>query len=67
VTSAGHDADAPRQAVATEVRASVTRKAGRLRLDLLITCRIALEEVESSFEALERGETPRSVITFADT
>ncbi len=39
---------------------------GRLKLDELVTQRIALEEVQSSFEAMERGETLRSVITFAD-
>ena len=39
---------------------------GRLKLDEMVTQRIALEEVQSSFEAMERGETLRSVITFAD-
>ena len=39
---------------------------GRLKLDELVTQRIALEEVQESFEAMERGETLRSVITFAD-
>ena len=37
---------------------------GRLKLDELITRRIALEEVQDAFEAMERGETLRSVISF---
>jgi S-(hydroxymethyl)mycothiol dehydrogenase len=37
---------------------------GELLLDELITRRIALEEVQSAFESMERGETLRSVISF---
>ncbi len=37
---------------------------GELLLDELITRRIALAEVEGAFDAMERGETLRSVITF---
>jgi S-(hydroxymethyl)mycothiol dehydrogenase len=37
---------------------------GRLKLDELVTQRISLEGVQASFEAMERGETLRSVITF---
>ncbi len=39
---------------------------GELLLDELITKKIALEEVQPAFEAMERGETLRSVITFDD-
>jgi len=37
---------------------------GELLLDELITRKIALEEVQAAFEAMERGETLRSVISF---
>jgi len=37
---------------------------GRLKLDELITQKIALEGVQGAFEAMERGETLRSVISF---
>jgi S-(hydroxymethyl)mycothiol dehydrogenase len=36
---------------------------GELKLDEMITARIDLEGVQGSFEAMERGETLRSVIT----
>ena len=35
---------------------------GRLQLDELVTCTIALDEVEEAFRAMERGETLRSVV-----
>jgi S-(hydroxymethyl)mycothiol dehydrogenase len=37
---------------------------GRLKLDELITQKIPLEGVQGAFEAMERGETLRSVISF---
>jgi S-(hydroxymethyl)mycothiol dehydrogenase len=37
---------------------------GELLLDELVTRRIKLEEVESAFESMQRGETLRSVISF---
>jgi S-(hydroxymethyl)mycothiol dehydrogenase len=37
---------------------------GELRLDDLVTERIALDEVEAAFARMERGETLRSVIVF---
>ncbi len=37
---------------------------GELKLDEMITRKIALEEVQDAFEAMERGETLRSVIEF---
>jgi len=37
---------------------------GRLNLDALISHRIALEDINSGFEALKRGETIRSVVMF---
>jgi S-(hydroxymethyl)mycothiol dehydrogenase len=37
-------------------------KSGELKLDELITRRIKLEETDAAFEAMERGETLRSVI-----
>ena len=37
---------------------------GSLMLDNLISCRIALEEINDGFAALKRGETIRSVVTF---
>ncbi len=37
---------------------------GELQLDELITRKIALEEVQDAFDAMERGETLRSVIVF---
>jgi S-(hydroxymethyl)mycothiol dehydrogenase len=39
-------------------------RAGELLLDELITQRIALDEVQSAFDAMERGETLKSVIVF---
>ena len=38
---------------------------GELKLDEMITRKIALEEVQDAFEAMERGETLRSVIAFS--
>ncbi|MGI8643302.1 MAG: S-(hydroxymethyl)mycothiol dehydrogenase, partial [Thermomicrobiales bacterium] len=37
---------------------------GRLDLDRVVTKTIALEEVDEAFQAMERGETLRSVIQF---
>ena len=37
-------------------------KTGELKLDELITRRIELKETDAAFEAMERGETLRSVI-----
>jgi S-(hydroxymethyl)mycothiol dehydrogenase len=37
---------------------------GDLKLDELITARIPLEGVQGAFDAMERGETLRSVVTF---
>jgi S-(hydroxymethyl)mycothiol dehydrogenase len=37
---------------------------GELKLDELITARISLEGVQGAFDAMERGETLRSVVTF---
>ena len=37
---------------------------GKLDLDGLVTRTIKLEETEEAFEAMERGETLRSVIVF---
>jgi S-(hydroxymethyl)mycothiol dehydrogenase len=37
---------------------------GELRLDELVTRRIALDAVQDAFEAMERGETLRSVVVF---
>ncbi|HEY9212477.1 MAG TPA: Zn-dependent alcohol dehydrogenase [Ancylobacter sp.] len=37
---------------------------GRLKLDELITRRIALEEINAGFDALKRGEAIRSVVIF---
>lgn len=37
---------------------------GRLKLDELISRRIRLDEINAGFEALKRGETIRSVVTF---
>jgi S-(hydroxymethyl)mycothiol dehydrogenase len=39
---------------------------GRLKLDELITQKIPLEGVQGAFEAMERGETLRSVISFGE-
>lgn len=39
-------------------------RAGRLDLDALVTRRIALDEVNDAFRAMEAGEGVRSVITF---
>ncbi|MCC6177600.1 MAG: Zn-dependent alcohol dehydrogenase [Chloroflexi bacterium] len=39
---------------------------GELKLDELVTEKIGLEKVQPAFEAMERGETLRSVISFAD-
>ena len=38
--------------------------AGRLKLDELITRRIALEDINSGFDAIRRGETVREVVVF---
>ena len=38
---------------------------GRLRLDELVSARIALDDVNHGFDAMRRGEVARSVITFA--
>ena len=37
---------------------------GRLNLDDLVSRRIALDEINDAFAALERGEVARSVIVF---
>lgn len=39
---------------------------GRLMLDELISQRITLDEINEGFDALRRGETIRSVVTFED-
>jgi S-(hydroxymethyl)mycothiol dehydrogenase len=39
---------------------------GDLDLDRMVTATIDLEDTEEAFEAMERGETLRSVITFPD-
>jgi len=39
-------------------------RSGELKLDELITARIALQETDAAFTAMERGETLRSVIVF---
>ena len=39
-------------------------KAGKLRLDELITRTFPLEEADAAFEALGKGEVARSVLTF---
>lgn len=39
---------------------------GRLKLDELISRRIRLDEINSGFDALKRGETIRSVVVFDD-
>jgi S-(hydroxymethyl)mycothiol dehydrogenase len=39
---------------------------GDLDLDRMVTATIDLEDTEAAFEAMERGETLRSVITFPD-
>lgn len=39
---------------------------GRLKLDELVSKRIALEEVNEGYRALDRGEVARSVIVFPD-
>ncbi|HXV06512.1 MAG TPA: Zn-dependent alcohol dehydrogenase [Burkholderiales bacterium] len=38
--------------------------AGRLKLDELVTRRIALEDINSGFDAIRRGETVREVVVF---
>ena len=38
---------------------------GRLKLDELVSRRIALDEINDGFEAMRRGEVARSVIAFA--
>lgn len=38
---------------------------GQLNLDRVVSRTIALEDAEAAIEAMERGETLRSVITFA--
>jgi S-(hydroxymethyl)glutathione dehydrogenase/alcohol dehydrogenase len=37
---------------------------GKLMLDELITRRIALEDINSGFDAIRRGETVREVVVF---
>ena len=39
-------------------------KSGKLKLDELITRRFSLEEVNSAFDVLDRGEVARSVLSF---
>ena len=39
---------------------------GELKLDEMVTRKIALDEVQDAFEAMERGETLRSVIAFGE-
>ena len=39
-------------------------KAGKLKLDELVSRHMPLEEVNSAFEALSRGEVARSVLLF---
>ena len=39
-------------------------RAGKLKLDELVTRRFTLGEVHEAFAALERGEVARGVITF---
>ncbi|MBI3455745.1 MAG: Zn-dependent alcohol dehydrogenase [Candidatus Rokubacteria bacterium] len=39
--------------------------AGKLKLDQLLTRTYPLEQINEAYEALERGETARSVVTFA--
>jgi S-(hydroxymethyl)glutathione dehydrogenase/alcohol dehydrogenase len=38
---------------------------GRMKLDELISRRIALDEINEGFEAMRRGEVARSVIALA--
>jgi S-(hydroxymethyl)glutathione dehydrogenase/alcohol dehydrogenase len=38
--------------------------AGKLKLDELLTRRYAFEQINEAFEALERGEVARSIVTF---
>jgi S-(hydroxymethyl)glutathione dehydrogenase/alcohol dehydrogenase len=39
---------------------------GKLKLDELITRRIALEEINSGFDAMRAGTTVREVVVFPD-
>ena len=39
-------------------------KAGKLKLDELVTRRFRLEQINSAFDALEEGEVARGVISF---
>jgi S-(hydroxymethyl)glutathione dehydrogenase/alcohol dehydrogenase len=39
--------------------------AGKLKLDPLLTRTYPLEQINEAYEALERGETARSVLTFS--
>jgi S-(hydroxymethyl)glutathione dehydrogenase/alcohol dehydrogenase len=39
-------------------------RAGKLRLDELLTRRYAFAEINEAYAALERGEVARSVVTF---
>src|SRR5262249_53647511 len=39
-------------------------RAGKLRLSELITQRVSLDEVDTAFQSMERGETLKSVIDF---
>ncbi len=54
-------APAPRLSIA---RARLSRRGGALMLDDLISRRIRLEDINAAFDALKRGETIRSVVTF---
>jgi S-(hydroxymethyl)glutathione dehydrogenase/alcohol dehydrogenase len=40
-------------------------RAGRLKLDELVSREIGLEDVNTAFEAMERGEVARSVIVYS--
>ena len=39
-------------------------KAGRLKLDELITRRLSLEQINTAFEEMEQGSLVRAVVTF---
>jgi S-(hydroxymethyl)glutathione dehydrogenase/alcohol dehydrogenase len=39
-------------------------RAGRLKLDELLTRSYPFEEINAAYDALERGEVARSVVTF---
>jgi len=40
------------------------QRAGKLDLDALVTRRIALDDVDDAFRAMEAGEVARSVIVY---